>query len=49
MLLSHQYWTQSYKENFGVNLLYAKILILLLVYKSHVTTLLPSDWFKVLE
>ena len=41
--------TRSYKENFGVNLLYAKILALLLVQKSHVTTLLPSDWFKFLE
>jgi len=30
--------TRSYKENFGVNLLYAKILALLLVLKSHVTT-----------
>ena len=41
--------TQSYKENVGVNLLYAKILALLLVKKSHVTTSLPSDWFKFLE
>ena len=41
--------TQSYEENFGVNLLYAKILALLLVKKSDVTTLLPSDWFKFLE
>ena len=29
--LKHQNWTQSFKENFGVNLLYAKILALLLV------------------
>ena len=41
--------TRSYEENFGINLLYVKILALLLVKKSHVTTLLPSDWFKILE
>ena len=42
-------WTRSLEENFGVNLLYAKILALLLVWKSHVTTLLLSDWFKFSE
>jgi len=41
--------TRSYKEIFGVNLLYAKILALLLARKSHVTTLLPSDWFEFME
>ena len=39
-------WTQSYKENFGINLLYANILALLFVKKSHVTALLPSDWLN---
>ena len=46
---SCQTCTRSYKDNFGLNLLYAKILALLLVQKSHVTTILPSDWFKFLE
>ena len=41
--------TRTYKENLGLNLLYAKILALSLVKKSHVTTLLSSDWLKFLE
>jgi len=40
------YWTQSYKENFRVNLLYARIYGLLLAGKCHVIIYQPSRILK---